>query len=93
MNEDYKNFRRRIKRMCRPSVVQLCKDAGLNDRETDMITMFYLDGHSEYYISDHFNMSRSAYHENKKMLIARIMDYQEYIAIKSKVNDRGGRYV
>lgn len=93
MDNVHKNYRRKLQKMCKPSLIQLCRDAGLNQRETDMIVLFYQDRRTEDELADHFNMSRSAYHENKCVLLGKLMDFEAFIEIRSQANRRGGHNV
>lgn len=72
MDDGYLAFRSYLEGLSRPKLRRLCEIAGLNEKETELITMYYCDKKSEDYIADHMQVSKSTCHRMKRAQIERI---------------------
>lgn len=75
-----KDFKRRIKTMCKPAFIALCDSAGLTDADKALLVPFYYEQKSEDYIADSVGMSKSAYQVRKKVLLVRLLNYYNFIS-------------
>lgn len=71
----YLQLKRDIRCLCRPNLIKLCDDMGLNDTERKLLLDFY-ENKSVTQTSMELHISETTYNKYMKSLFCKINDYK-----------------
>lgn len=79
MDARRRRFRHDIRTMSKAQFEYICRMAGMNDYDTELLTLFFFDAKDEDYIADTHGMCKSKYQKRKRLLVDRLISYKDFI--------------
>ena len=76
---DYKELRRSLKRMSRPTLDEICDETGLTAVERHIVMLSFLERLPLDVAAYQLNMSVSTYLRAKRLALTRICDFLDHI--------------